>query len=564
MAAQKKNTGNKQAAPVVVAAAPAKEFSIPRPLLWLSVVVILLYISCIQFGFTELDDSIFIRDLHAYNEHFSNFGHSFARGVFDEAKDTYYRPLFLNSILLNYQVSGQEPGGYHFVNILLHLGAVLLLYGLFIRLQVKQWQAFLLALLFAVHPVLTQAVAWIPGRNDTQLAVFIFGFFICSIKYTDEGKLSWLLLSLLLLLGAFFTKETAVFAAPVAFVLLVLWLGKSVTDKRMLVQYGVWVAAFLFWFGVRAAASIQHASLQPGQMVHEFGSRLPLIVQYLGKIVLPFNLSVFPVIDDTVYYYGIAALIILTAAAVLAKGKMNRVLAAIAVFLLFLLPVLIVPRSLNEQTFEHRLYLPIIGILLLLTETIFLKNKVKAQQVFYAFLVVATLFTAINYRQQQFFKDPLSFWTEAARTSPHSAYAVMMLGARTEDKNEANALMRRAYGLNPNEKYLNYYYGVMLQNEDSVLQSEPYLLKEKKISDYYQCDFYLARVAITKNQPDSATQYLERYLTRDIDNPQANNNLLLLYMNTGKKAKAVQLAAHMQMVGQTVPLEVQNRINSMN
>lgn len=544
---------------------PEKTFRIPYPFLWLALAVIILYAGSTAFGFTELDDSIFIRDLHTYNESISNLITSFHRGVFDPVNDTYYRPLFLDSILLNYQVSEQAPAGYHLVNILFHLISVLLLYKLFCKLEIKQWIAFSLALLFAVHPVLAQAVAWIPGRNDTMLAMFLLSFWICSLEYAGTGKIKWLLLSLLWLIAAFFTKETAVFGAPVAFVLLVFWQKRKWLDKQMLIQYACWIAAFVLWFVVRSMATIKSSNVNAGQMAHDFASRLPLIVQYLGKIFLPFNLSVFPILEDTVYYWGIAALLILIAIIWLAKGKDTwKILAGCCMFFFLLLPVLIVPASLNEQTFEHRLYLPLIGILLVLPQTIIIKNNLPERKIFYGFMAVTALFCVLNYQQQQYFSDPLSFWSQAAKTSPHSAYATMMLGARTENKAEANALFRKAYALNPKEKYLNYYYGVMLQNEDSVLASEPYFLTEKKISDYYQCDFYLSRIALEKKDLPAGIQYMERYLTRDPENPQGNNNLLLLYIDTHQKEKALAQAKKMQEIGLTVPPELFQRINGMN
>lgn len=550
--------------PEATAIPPEKKFTISYPMLWLAVAVILLYAGSIGFGFTELDDSIFIRDFQQYNENVSNLVTSFHRGVFDAANDTYYRPLFLDSMLLNYQISEQAPAGYHVVNLLFHLLSVTLLYQLFRRLSIKQWQSFTLALLFAVHPVLAQAVAWIPGRNDTMLTIFLLSFWITAIDYTETGKIKWLVLSILALLLAFFTKETAVFGAPVAFVLLVMWQRKNWLDKKLLIQYGTWIAVFLIWLGVRSAATLKSSPLAVSQIVHDFVERLPLIVQYIGKIFLPFNLNVFPVIEDTVYYYGIIAIVLLAVIIFLTKDKDARKIAAgFAVFGLMLLPVLIVPKSLNEQTFEHRLYLPIIGMLMIIPQTMLMKNNWNEKKVFFSFMVVILVFGGLNIRQQQYFSDPLTFWKEAQRSSPHSAYATMMYGARIEDQAEGAKLFRKAYTLNPKEKYLNYYYGVMLQKEDSVLQSEPYLLAEKKISDYYECDFYLARVAMEKKDMNGAIGYLERYVTRDPANPQANNNLLLLYIDTRQKAKAEAQAKHMNEMGMPVPAEITNRINQL-
>lgn len=542
----------KKEAPVALAT-PPKPFRIPYPMLWLAAVVLVLYFGSIHFGLTELDDAIFIKDLHQYNENLGNLLTSFHRGLFNATKDTYYRPLFLDSMILNYQSSEMDPTGYHLVNVLLHLVNVLLLYQLFRKLNIRDLHAFLLSLLFAIHPVLSQAVAWIPGRNDTMLALFTLTFLIFTINYANSGKLKWLLLSTVFLLLAFFTKETAVFDAPVAFVILVFLLQKSWLDKRNITQYVVWVAVFILWFVVRNAAIAKAPDVAASAYVGGFFERLPVVVQYLGKIFLPFNLSVFPMQEDTVYYYGIAAIVILIAAIALVKNKNWRVIGSgLAIFLLFLIPALLVPNTLNDQTFEHRLYLPIIGILIVLSQTVFFKNNLADKQLTIIVGIVAIVFAVINYNHQQSFSDPLSFWKQAGETSPNSSFADMMLGAREPNKADGEALFRKAYAINPKEKYLNYYYGVMLQGHDSILQSEKYLLAEKSISDYYECDFYLARVAIQKKDLKAAQAYLERYITRDPANPQANNNLLVLYLQTNQRDKAKAQVTHMQQIGQSV------------
>ena len=114
-------------------------FSIPKPVMWLAIAAVVVYLPSIFFGFTELDDSIFVRDFQAYNEDLSNIIRAFGRGLFDATKDPYYRPLFSDAMILNYRISGPEGiWGYHAVNILLHVTTVVLLFKLFRRLNIKE------------------------------------------------------------------------------------------------------------------------------------------------------------------------------------------------------------------------------------------------------------------------------------------------------------------------------------------------------------------------------------------------------------------------------------------
>ena len=452
---------------------------------------------------------------------------------------------------------------YHAVNILLHVTTVVLLFKFFRKLNIKELHAFILSLIFAVHPVLSQAVAWIPGRNDTMLAVFSLAFFIYSIDYSEKGKTGSLVLSSLFLLLAFFTKETAVFVPPVAFILLVLVLNKKWNVKNSLVQYGIWAACFGVWYLARASATTASANMTSATAITDALHRLPVIVQYIGKIVLPFNLSVFPTQEDTVYYFGIAAIVLLGVALTLnEERKTGMVLAGLAIFLLFLMPALLVPTHLNKQTFEHRLYLPMIGILLLLPQTSLLRNRLADKQLLMAAIGVCSVLAIVNVYHQRSFKDPRTFWAQAVETSPHSAYANMMFAARLDkdEKARSEELFRKAYGINPREKYLNFYMAEMLQGKDSVTASEKYLLAEKEISNYYKCDFMLARVMMERNDYAGAAGYLQKYLEHDPTNSKANNNLLLLYLQMNQAEKAKAQVRQMRQMGLAVPAAIAQQL----
>ncbi|MBK6481864.1 MAG: tetratricopeptide repeat protein [Chitinophagaceae bacterium] len=552
-----KNTKKGGIAPV------QSEFQIPYPGMLLAVAVMFLYASSINLGFTELDDSIFIKERQSYNEDLSNLVTSFKRGVFNETEDVYYRPILLNSFILNYQLSGTAIKGYHVVNILLHLIAVLLLYQLLMKLRFRKTEAFLLTLFFAIHPVLTQAVAWIPGRNDTLLAVFLFTFFIGLINYSNHGKPAAFILQLVTLLLAFFTKETTVFAAPVALLLLVLCLEKKIFEMRSMLLYGSWLLAFILWYYVRSLATLKEEQMQFGSVLAALPSRLPVIVQYFGKIILPLNLNVFPITKDTSNVYGLIAVALIAAGLFFSKDRNNKiVIAGIGTFLLFLVPVLLVPASLNDQDFEHRLYLPIVGVLLLLTQTILFRNNINDKTIFFGGIGMCLVLAIINFNHQGKFKDANTFWTEAVKGSPNSAYANMMLGARLSetDSIKSEQYMKAAHALNPDEKYLNYYLGKMALDKDSIPEAEAYFLKEIKKSAYYECYFHMARIAFIKNDFEGAIGYLTTYLSKTPDDEQANNNLLLLYLQTNKMEEARIQLKRMRQLGLAIPPEAIERL----
>src|SRR5512143_162495 len=83
----------------------------------------------------------------------------------------YYRPLNRATYLFDFQVAGMNPVWYHGVNIIIHLGNVLLLYLVSLRFLRNRFGALAATLIFAVHPVNSEAVNFISARN-TLLALF--------------------------------------------------------------------------------------------------------------------------------------------------------------------------------------------------------------------------------------------------------------------------------------------------------------------------------------------------------------------------------------------------------
>lgn len=541
---KKKRTGHKKNKPQ-----PKESRLMKYAAIGLLLISFIVYLPSINLGFTELDDSIFIKEMSTYNQQSANLVHSFQRGVFSEANDTYYRPLLLNSFIINAVFSKDNIKGYHFFNILLHLLAVWLLFALLQDLGIQKMTAFWLSLLFAVHPVLTQAVAWIPGRNDTLLAIFVFPFLSACLKYREYPSVKGLVVQAALLLGALFTKETALFAIPVAWLLSVFLSGKKGWDGPSIRMYAVWGGAAAIYFLARSLATLEQSELAFGELLGSAIGRIPVLLAYLGKVFLPFNLSVFPMIADMTKIYGVIALVLVGALVFVSRhNNLRRMLVGFLIFVLFLVPALMVPDSLNNQDFEHRLYVPLLGVLLLLSETVLFKNKLTIQQMTMAVGGVAIIFAVMNMARQPVFNEPVGFWTAAVESSPNSAYANMMLAARLDDQDmdRATALMEKAYQLDPDQKYINYYMGTLQVMKGDLLGSEKYFLEEIKRTDYYKCYSHLGQIAFQKQDPTQAIEYLEKYIAVDTQDAEMNNNLLMLYFQTNQMDKARTHAQNMQ------------------
>jgi tetratricopeptide (TPR) repeat protein len=124
----------------------------------------------------------------------------------------YYRPLFLLWLRANHSLFGLDPAGWHATTLLVHLCATLLVYFLAGRLLSHRFHAFAAALLFGLHPVHIESVAWVSGVTDPLLTCLLLSAILCYL-YAREARsqdTSWYLSALAFTVAALLTKETAV------------------------------------------------------------------------------------------------------------------------------------------------------------------------------------------------------------------------------------------------------------------------------------------------------------------------------------------------------------------
>ena len=122
-----------------------------------------------------------------------------------------FRPVTIASLAANWEIGGPRPFGFHLVNILLHAAVALLLYFVLRKLLEELPQganiAFAAALLFAVHPIHTEAVAWITGRSELRTTGFLLAAWLLHLQDRPVGAMVCFALAL-------FSKESGVVFLP--------------------------------------------------------------------------------------------------------------------------------------------------------------------------------------------------------------------------------------------------------------------------------------------------------------------------------------------------------------
>lgn len=153
------------------------------------------------------------------------------KGSSNYSNDT-YRPLSLVVFAVVYQFFGANPVAYHFLNILLFAGCVIILFLFLDNFfeRKKTVVAFIASLLFALHPIHTEVAANCKSLDELLCFFFAFFSFIVFIKYAESGKMTLLISGSVLFLLSFLAKETVV--TYTALIPLVLFLHRNRNKKR--------------------------------------------------------------------------------------------------------------------------------------------------------------------------------------------------------------------------------------------------------------------------------------------------------------------------------------------
>lgn len=192
------------------------------------------FLPALHCGFLLFDDvPILVKNPHV------NTGLSWAnvRSALFSLNYSYSYPLDQISHMLDFTIFGKQPWGHHLTNVLLHAANGVLLFLVFRRMTGAFWRSFLAALLFAVHPLRVESVAWVSERKDVLCAFFGLLALWMYIRHAEEARRQggrtklFYSLSLLFFLFALMSKSMVV-TLPCVMLLLDYWPLKRFPDYR--------------------------------------------------------------------------------------------------------------------------------------------------------------------------------------------------------------------------------------------------------------------------------------------------------------------------------------------
>jgi tetratricopeptide (TPR) repeat protein len=348
---------------------------------------VLPYLTTLGNGFVsddynEILNNPYLRSFSHLKEIFSTntLAHLGARGV-----TNYYRPVSIFGFLLCYQAFGPLPYGFHLANLLLNAAVVCLLFALTERMFRNRTLAFVTAALFALHPIHSEAVAWVSAVTDLDIGLFFlltFWFFLGVGRPAPSGaagrwgagRSDWARVGTAAsFVLALLSKEQAV-AIPLLATLYEHFYrdDHSETSWREKVgrYYALWLVLFAYiLFRIRFFGSFTAVLLTPQVTWYEaFLSAFVLQGEYVWKSLCPVYLSAYYAFHKSVsaldlrVLAGLGVLLLCAALFALLWRRVRLVSFGLLWFFATLAPVLNA-RWIGPNVFNERyLYLPSAGL----------------------------------------------------------------------------------------------------------------------------------------------------------------------------------------------------------
>jgi tetratricopeptide (TPR) repeat protein len=352
--------------------------------------------------------------------------------------------------MLGYHLFGPVPWGYHLINILLNMAVCVAVFAVTGRLLkdagydtgAATYVPLISAVLFAVHPVHTEAVAWVAAVPELTYALFfLLSLYFYMLSRSGARRAGWAVsASVAFFFAALLSKEPAVTLPAVFFAYD--YVVKKCKDNTAsyLKRYMPYAAALAVYFVLRFAAL---GSFSPNTPAWKFGPlqiavNIPsLLGQYVEMALFPLNMNVSHVFDPVTFIPSlpavIAALFAVAFAAALFVSFRKRSLSAmgLVLFAVPLLPSMYIPALGSNVFCDRYMYLPIAGYALL--AGLFYVRVTKLMpghgKAFAALVVgVAAVYSLITINANKVWANDIALWEHSVSLSPYNSTAHGSLG----------------------------------------------------------------------------------------------------------------------------------------
>ncbi len=414
----------------------------------------LVYLPSLRSGFVLFDDDQYILN----NAFIRALDFSFLKKAFTTVVAANYHPLTVISYAVDYSLWGLDPNWYHLENVVFHALNAALVFFLASRIyRTAGGEAdgpgpviagAAAALLFALHPLHVESVAWISERKDVLYAFFFLLAALSYLKYAETGRRRALyyILTLALFTLSLLSKPMAI---TLPFVLLILDYYplrrfhdfftnfRVVGEKLPFFVLSACSAVLTVWAQRTDAILPTLSMISPAE---RFSATVRGYAFYLWKMVFPLNLAPFyprPAPADAFdHIFALSALVVVAVTVFVFWSRRKAFIAAWLYYLVTLVPVIGIVQAGDQAAADRYTYLPLLAFFMLAGAWAANLFRVRRTGAVVIAVVAALALSALTVRQEGFWKDSISLWSHEVDLYPKVPRAFNQLGVAFMQKGD--------------------------------------------------------------------------------------------------------------------------------
>lgn len=482
-------------------------------------------------------------------------GHGLARIWFEVGATEQYYPLLHSAFWLQHRLWGDQPAGYHLVNVLLHAACAVGLASALRRLDFPRVARWLAAFLFALHPVCVESVAWISEQKNTLSLFFYLLAARAYLQFDRARGARGYAVATLAFLAALLTK-TVTATLPAALLVIFWW-------RRGRLRVREDVAPLLPWFVLGAAMGLfsawverHHIGAEGADFALTFVERALLAGRvawfYLGKLLWPAELVfIYPrwTIDaasPAQWLFPLAALALL-AGLWATRHRSRGPLAAVLFFGGSLVPTsgfFNVYAFLFSYVADHWQYLPSLGLVVLGAAGAARLWQPEYPRAWRALPVAALLALALVSRDQATtYADLRTFYASTLARNPGAWMAQNNLGNLLRERGDpvaARVHLEAALRLRPDLAKAHHNLAAVLRELRQTEGVEEHYRRALALQpDYVEAHNSLGSFLRERRRAADALPHLLRAVQLEPENADARNNLGMTLRDLGRAAEAI-------------------------
>jgi len=445
---------------------PPRDRSFSLWLLGVLVITGLCLIPMFNNGFTNWDDDVYVTNnliIKAPDW----------EAIFTRASAYNYHPLTMLTLAFNYAISGLDPFSYHLVNWLLHILNTALVFLFIYKISGRKiFVAAFTSLIFGIHPMHMESVAWVSERKDVLYACFFLLALLQYWSFLETAKRPKLLYCFIFFILSLLSKPAAIIL-PFVLLLLDYWHGRSFNWKVWAEKIPFLIFSFLFGFitiKVQAADAIVGLDIYP--LWTRFFFACYTIMIYTAKFFIPYPLSAFhpyPSVDSLGLHVLLSPVFMIALLILLWLKRKDKLLVFSLLF--FIVNLLLVVQFLSiglTIVSERYTYIPYIGLSFLagmwLNKYL---NTTSASFIKAIPFIIGIIFGFISFQRTKVWRDGDTLWADVVKNYPDAA---------TPRSNHADYLRKMA-GLPANKSRRDELLSKALEEASTAIKLKPTHIK---------------------------------------------------------------------------------------